>query len=90
MHSNAGTNNKQIWQVLKTNFAVFLTFSRAGFAYLVKEHSELCFLKEKAKDGRQKQKYSEEQYKEQHLYLCGDFLEHAFNLTSRKGYKIRT
>jgi len=56
----------------------------------LKEHSALCVLKEKAKDARQKQKDGEEQYKEHHLYLCGEFLEHAFNLASRKGYKIRT
>ena len=36
-------------------------------------------LKEKAKDARQKQKDSEEQYKEQQMNLCGEFLEHAFN-----------
>ena len=52
----------------------------------MKEHSALCFLKEKAKDARQKQKDGEEQYKEQRLNLCGDFLEDAVNLTSREGY----
>ena len=45
----------------------------------MKEHSELCFLKEKAKDARQKQKDSEEQYKEHQLNLCGEFLEHVLN-----------
>ena len=35
-------------------------------------------LKEKAKDARQKQKDSEEQYKKQQMNLCGEFLEHAF------------
>ena len=34
-------------------------------------------LKEKAKDARKKQKDGEEQYKEQQLNLCGEFLEHA-------------
>ena len=45
----------------------------------MKEHSELCYLKKKAKDARQKQKDNEEHYKEQRLNLCGDFLEHALN-----------
>ena len=36
-------------------------------------------LKEKAKDARQKQKDSEEQYKEHQLDICGEFLEHALN-----------
>ena len=44
----------------------------------MKEHSELCYLKKKAKDARQKQKDNEEHYKEQRLNLCGGFLEHAF------------
>ena len=50
-------------------------------------------LKEKAKDARQKQKDSEEQYKKQQMNLCGEFLEHAlkqwFNpnwLINRLGY----
>jgi len=47
----------------------------------VNEHNALCFLKEKAKDARQKQKYSEEQYKEQQMNLCGDFLAHALSAT---------
>ena len=34
-------------------------------------------LKEKAKDDRKSKKNGEEQYEEQQLNLCGEFLEHA-------------
>ena len=74
-------------QVLKIAFAVFLAFSWAGFAYFLKEHSAPCFLKEKAKDVRQKHKDGEEQYKEQRLNLCGEFLEHALRQLVKKRLK---
>ena len=72
-------------RVLKITFAVFSLLAEQVLLNPWKEHSELCFLKEKAKDARQKQKDNEGQYKEQRLNLCGGFLEHAF--TQKVGIK---
>ena len=43
---------KAAFSLFLFTFAVFLVFSWAGFAYFLKEHRELCFLKEKEKDAR--------------------------------------
>ena len=51
-------------QVLKNIFAMFLAFSRSGFAYFLKKHGGLYDWKSKRKIPDKSKKNGEEQYKE--------------------------
>ena len=66
-------NVTSIWQVLKITFTVFLAFSWAGFAYFLKEHSELCDWKSKRKMPDKSKKTAKSKTRNNNWTLAGNF-----------------
>ena len=60
-------------QVLKITFAAFLAFSWAGFAYFLKEHSELCDWKSKRKMPDKSKKTAKSKTRNNNWTFAGNF-----------------